>query len=108
MASLSNYLRTHRKRLALSQEEVAFLLGINGMEKGIKVCRDENLAREPSLEIALAYEAIYGKPVRELFAGLYEQVERKVAERARLLNHRKTGRPKRQEVITDLISKIIA
>jgi|SRR5882672_635395 len=110
MASLSNYLRTHRKRLALSQEEVAFLLGINGMNKAIKVCRDENCAREPSLQTALAYEAIYGKPVRELFAGLYEQVERTVAERARLLRHRKTtkARPKLQEVITNLVSKLTA
>jgi hypothetical protein len=40
MASLSNYLRTHRKRLALSQEEVAFLLGAKGMDKGIKVSRE--------------------------------------------------------------------
>ena len=98
MASLSNYLRTHRKRLALSQEEVAFLLGVNGMEKAIKVSRDENFVREPSLQFALAYEAIYGTPVRELFAGLYEQVEQKVAERAKLLGFRKTGKakPRRQ------------
>ena len=108
MASLSNYLRTHRKRLTLSQEEVAFLLGVNGMDKGIKVSRDENCAREPSLHIALAYEVIYGKPVRELFAGLYEQVERTVAERAKLLSYRKTGKPKRQEIIAKLASKLTA
>src|SRR5258705_177541 len=108
MASLSNYLRTHRKRLALSQEEVAFLLGVNGPNKEIKVCRDENNAREPSLQTALAYEVIYGKPVRELFAGLYEQVEGKVAERARLLSYRQNGKPRRQKVITNLVSKITA
>ena len=106
MASLSNYLRTNRKRLALSQEEVAFLLGVNGMDKGIKVSRDENRAREPSLATALAYEVIYGKPVRELFAGVYEHVERKVAERAKLLSYHKARKPKRQEVITNLVSKI--
>jgi transcriptional regulator with XRE-family HTH domain len=109
MASLSNYLLTHRKRLTLSQEEVAFLLGVKGMDRGIKVSRDENFAREPSLQTALAYEAIYGRPVRELFAGLYEQVEQEVAKRAKLLSHRVTlkPRPKRQEVITNLVSKII-
>jgi transcriptional regulator with XRE-family HTH domain len=106
MASLSNYLRTNRKRQALSQEEVAFLLGVNGMDKGIKVSRDENFAREPSLQIALAYEAIYGKPVRELFAGLYEQVERNVAQRARLFGFRKTGKSKGQEFITNLASRL--
>lgn len=74
-SQLRNYLKTNRKRLALKQEEVAFMLGFKGEEKGIKVCRDENFTREPSLEMALAYEAIYGQPVRELFAGLYEEVE---------------------------------
>ena len=108
MASLLNYLRIHRKRLTLSQEEVAFLLGAKGLDKGIKVCRDENLAREPSLEDAIAYEVIYGKPVRELFAGLYERIEREVAERAKILRHRKLGkpRPKRDETIINLVSKL--
>jgi hypothetical protein len=108
MASLSNYLRIHRRRSALSQEEVAFLLGARGMDKGVKVCRDENFTREPSLQAALAYEAIYGKPVRELFAGLYAKVEREVAERARVLRHRKTEKPKpkREEVINTISSKV--
>lgn len=106
MASLFNYLRPHRKRLALSQEEVAFLIGAKGMDKEIKVSRDENFARKPSLEYALAYEAIYGIPVRQLFAGLYEQVEQKVAERAKLLSYRKIGQSKRPEVITSLASKL--
>jgi transcriptional regulator with XRE-family HTH domain len=108
MSSLPNYLRNYRKRLALPQEEVAFLLGVNGVDRGIKVSRDENDAREPNLLTALAYEAIYGTSVRELFAGLYEQEVRKVAERARILGHRKVGKPKskRQEVIANLASKI--
>lgn len=108
MASLSNYLRSHRKRLSLSQEEVAFLLGAKGMDKGIKVSRDENLARTPSLETALMYEAIYGVPIRELFAGLYAEVEREVAKRAKLLGFRKSKgmKPKRQEVISRLILKL--
>ena len=73
---------------------MAFLLGVNGMEKGIKVSRDENHAREPSLQTALAYEAIYGTPVRNLFAGLYEQVERQVGAQAKFLRHRRTEKPK--------------
>ena len=77
MKSLPNYLQSQRKRLALSQEEVGFLLGIDGMSKGEKVCRDENFAREPSLQDALAYEVDLWLPVRELFAGLYQQAERK-------------------------------
>jgi transcriptional regulator with XRE-family HTH domain len=85
---LTNYLRSHRKCLALTQEEVGFLLGVNGENRGAKVCRDERLVREPSLATALAYEVIYQKPVRELFAGMYEQIEQEVAIRARNLNDR--------------------
>jgi transcriptional regulator with XRE-family HTH domain len=91
--SLTNYLRANRKRLALTQEEVAFLLGVPGLGKEAKVCRDENLAREPKLRTALAYEVIYQRPVRELFAGLYEQIEREVVGRAKILNLRKDSKP---------------
>src|ERR1039457_3842962 len=86
---LTNYLRTYRKRLAMTQEEMASLLGVKGEDRGLKVCRDERLAREPNLATALAYEVIYQRPVRELFAGVYEQIEREVAARARVLGFRK-------------------
>lgn len=110
MASLPNYLRTNRKRLELSQEEVAFLLGGTGENKCSKVSHEESFDREPRLRAALAYELIYGQPVRELFAGLYEEVQQEMAERAKILAHRQTGKsqPKRQEVINRLVSKVTA
>jgi hypothetical protein len=37
------------------------------------------------LETALAYEAIFRTSVSELFAGLYQKVEREVTERAKVL-----------------------
>ena len=72
----SNYLCTCRKQIALSQDDVAFLIGARG---GAKVCRHETFSCEPSLATALAYEAIFQKPVREIFAGLYQQIEQAVA-----------------------------
>jgi hypothetical protein len=54
MPSLPNYLRTNRKGISLTQEEVAFLLGLKGMDKGGKVSRDENDSRIPTLETAMA------------------------------------------------------
>ena len=66
----------------MSQDEVAFLLGA---QTGTKVCRYERFAREPSLETALAYEAIFKTSASELFGGLYQKVEREVAERAKIL-----------------------
>jgi hypothetical protein len=107
---LTNYLRTNRKRLALTQEEIAFLLGVKGEDKGVKVCRDERFVREPSLRTALAYEAIHQIPVRELFAGLYQQIEQEVAEKAKILNFRKdpttsSRREYRRQVLTALAAR---
>lgn len=75
-------MRANRKRLGLSQDEVAFLLGT---QSGAKVCRYERFVREPSLETAFAYEAIFRRSVRELFGGVYQEIERKVAARASAL-----------------------
>jgi transcriptional regulator with XRE-family HTH domain len=104
MSSLPNYLRSKRKAISLSQEEVAFLLGMKGMERGNKVSRDENYSRIPTLETALAYEAIYGKSIRELFAGLYEQIAQEVSSRAKILSYKTSGTPdpKRHKALSDL------
>jgi transcriptional regulator with XRE-family HTH domain len=82
---LSNYLISNRKRLGLSQDEVAFLLGA---QSGSKVSRYERFAREPSLATALAFEAIFQRPVSELFAGFYQNIDREVAARTKALGHR--------------------
>ena len=109
MAQLPNYLRSNRKRLALSQDEVAFLLGT---QSGAKVCRYERFTREPSLGTALAYEAIFKRSVSELFPGLYQRVEREVAARARALAEKTDRRkPTRQtarkrETILDLATLV--
>jgi transcriptional regulator with XRE-family HTH domain len=79
---LKNHLLANRKRLGLSQDEVAFLLGV---QSGEKVCRYERFARCPPLETALALEAIFHKPVKELFPGLYRQVENEIVMRAKTL-----------------------
>ena len=79
---LPNYLRTNRKRLGLSQDDVAHLLGTGN---GTTVCRHEQFDREPGLRAALAYEAVFRRPIRELFAGLYDEIEREVAGRAKKL-----------------------
>ena len=93
---LPNHLRSNRKRLALSQGEVAFLLGT---QSGAKVCRYERFVREPSLATALAFEAIFKRTVSELFPGLYQRIEREVAARAKTLTARTERRkPNRQTV----------
>jgi transcriptional regulator with XRE-family HTH domain len=106
-SKLHNYLRTNRKRLALSQVEVGFLLG---SKVGTKVCRYERFTRTPSLETALAYEVIYRRPVSELFGGLYQTIEQEVTTRAKTLAERNDlGQTERQhihrrETLTKLIT----
>src|SRR5262245_24848464 len=87
-----NYLRSNRKRLSLSQDEVAFLLGAR---TGAKISRYEHFVRVPSLETALACEVVFQRSVSELFGGLYQQAEKNVARRAKTLlqrtNHSRFG-----------------
>lgn len=82
---LLNYLRTYRKGIGLTQDEVAYLLGCRS---GAKVSRYERFGRQPNLETVLAYEAIFRIPARELFAGLNQGVERKTLRRVRVLIRR--------------------
>src|SRR3989442_15585518 len=75
---LENYLRTYRKRSGLSQREVAFLVGCRN---GAQVSRYEKRRRLPPLRTALTFEAAFGVPVSELFAGLREAAGKTVGER---------------------------
>lgn len=101
---LPNYLRANRKRLALSQGDVAFLLG---KQIGAKISRYETFAQAPSLENALAFEIIYKLSAGELFGGLYGQLEKEIAERAKVLAAKNDPRSggqaaKRREALTKL------
>lgn len=76
---LPHYLRSERKRGGLSQHDVAALLSTHART----VRHYERDHRLPSLETALAYEAVFGVPVAELFPGLAAAVRKAVRMRAR-------------------------
>jgi transcriptional regulator with XRE-family HTH domain len=84
-ARLPNYLKTFRKRTGISQDDLALLLGA---KSGAKVSRYERCSRRPALETALAYEVIFRVPVKHLFAGLYQKVEKRVTKRVQRLARR--------------------
>ena len=82
---LNNYLRTHRKRLGFSQSEIARLCACHC---GTKVSRYERFEREPTLRNALIFEAIFHMPVRQLFPGIFQEVEHRTILQARALLRR--------------------
>jgi DNA-binding XRE family transcriptional regulator len=76
---------------------------------GANVSRHEKSVRQPSLEMALMYEAIFQKPVRKLFAGVYERVESEVAARAREFTSASGQKleQRKQEIFTNIATKQI-
>ena len=78
---LDNYLWAHRHCLGLRQDDIGFLLDIDKAS----VSHYEHSERHPNLERGLAYRAILGEPLPNLFVGLNEKVEHKVRKRAHQL-----------------------
>jgi transcriptional regulator with XRE-family HTH domain len=78
---LPHYLRYERRRIALTQTDVAALLGgawkqrVAWYERG----------KIPPIETALAFEIILGKPVAEIFGKTYERIALDVRRRAQSL-----------------------
>ena len=88
---LPNYLRAQRKRAGLNQKDVAFLLGCRS---GAKVSRYERFKREPTLRAAIACAVIFHLPIRDLFAGIHDDVARVTERRSRMLAKRLDRRRK--------------
>jgi len=80
MRKLTHYLRQERRRAGLSQEDIACLLGARARQH---VYRYEAARCLPPLRAALCYEAIFRKPVSELFAGTFHHIRWQVARRAK-------------------------
>jgi len=80
-----NHLRRHRKRGALTQDEIAFLLGA---QYGTQVSYHEHVRRPPTLQTAFAYQIIFGVPAHELFPGLFRDAEATVQTRAHLFSQK--------------------
>ena len=101
-SQLPNYLVSNRKRLSLSQAEVAFLMGNTD---GTQISRYEHFDREPSLEAALALEVIFQRSASELFNGLYQRIEAEVIERAKTLSKQSKLTSEKRQVFINIASK---
>jgi len=78
-ALLQTYLRTHRKRSGLSQQEVAELIAA---VSGTTVYRHEASHRSLSLADAFTYEALFSVPASALFPGEYRKARALIEARA--------------------------
>jgi transcriptional regulator with XRE-family HTH domain len=76
---IPHYLRRYRLAAALTQKEMAHLLGC---QSPATVCQYEARRREPDLRSAFAYQVAFGVPLEELFPGIFRQVEEDVLNRA--------------------------
>ena len=78
-------LKPYRKRSGFTQQELGFLLGL---KQHSCISRYEAGESKPSLETALAYQAVFGRELQELFPELQGKVFSSVGERAKQLSQR--------------------
>jgi DNA-binding XRE family transcriptional regulator len=111
---LKTYLRPHRRRVGLTQRELAFLIGA---KHHTVISRIEGLERSPRLAWAVACAALFGTRALELFPDFFAEVHQAVFRRARELYEELQGNPSRatrakldflENVLTRLDSKDIA
>jgi transcriptional regulator with XRE-family HTH domain len=76
--NLRSRLRTQRRGWALTQRELAILLG---GRSPTHIARIEAGKRVPSIEIALACQALFGIPPEVLFPNVYSEIEERLMER---------------------------
>lgn len=105
-----NYLSFHRKRWALSQRELAGLLGHASRSA---VSRLELGGGRPSLRFALACQTIFGLGVAELFPDLFEQHQDDVMRRAAALDERLRGKTdqnaaRKRELLGDMVERALS
>lgn len=79
---LPNYIRAHRKRWALTQDELAGLLGLTSQGT---ISQYEGTEKRPIVEILIGAKTIFNVPCHEMFPRVYEEVERDLVVRAKEL-----------------------
>lgn len=80
---LPSYLHTLRKQWGLSQPDLAVLFDVTGSA----MSRFENLSRQPTVELVIGAEVIFGQSAKEVFPALYQETARTLVERAQILRN---------------------
>lgn len=104
-----SYLRTHRRRWALTQRELAFLVGRNS---STHVSRLEHDKRMPRTDIMLACAVLFGVTPADMFPKIHADVEEEVLARAAKLYEvleKKTSKDamRKKELLNILLERAI-
>jgi DNA-binding XRE family transcriptional regulator len=102
-----NYLPSFRRRYALSEQELANLVGYASKST---VCRFERGLRPPTFRFALACEVVFGERARDLFPAHYARLEEMVLARALKLDEKvrhRTGAAaaKKRELLEGMVER---
>jgi DNA-binding XRE family transcriptional regulator len=103
---LKTYLRPFRRRWGLTQQELAFLIGV---KNGTVISRIEGLTKAPRLEWAVACAVLFDTRALELFPGLFSEVHEDLLRRATELYEELQGNPsKATRVKLDFLETVLA
>ena len=103
---IKTYVRPLRRRWALTQRELAFLVGA---KNGAVVSRIEGLKRSPSLPVTVACALVFDTPLPDLFPDLHSQIRDDVLRRASELYDELQGNPsKATRIKLDFLETVLA
>ena len=103
---LKTYLRPFRRRWGLTQQELAFLIGVRN---GTVISRIEGSKKAPRLEWAVACAVVFDTRAIELFPGLFSEVRGDVLRRATELYEELQGNPsKTTRLKLDFLETVLA
>jgi DNA-binding XRE family transcriptional regulator len=87
---LNSYLRTHRRRHAITLDELALLIG---HKRDGPIGNVERELRNPTVSMLIALAYIFAVPAEELFPKLHEEIRFGVLKRAEALYDALQGQP---------------
>jgi len=103
---LKSYARPLRRRWALTQRELAFLVGV---KSSTAISRIEGLKRIPSLAAAVAYAVIFDLGPLDLFPSYVVEIQQAVRSRVNELYEQLQGDPsKGTRVKLDFLETVLA
>jgi transcriptional regulator with XRE-family HTH domain len=101
---MGSYLRYHRKKIGLTQKELAEIVGSLGPRQ---VAKHEKFQATPSIIAAIAYHVVLKASIAELFPGLHESVRYGVEQRLAEMEDRLQQSTAKGREANDIARKLV-